>query len=613
MQIVHAFKDLWRLLDFWSRIHVCALVFLLFISGLLEMAGMAVIFAYIAGLSGADSSPRAQIILDIYALLFGQTDQTSFAITGGTALIAVFLVKNLAVNFTERLLDSFLMKQYQKVARGLLEGYLRLPYEIFQTELGQKPRGQIMGALGVFQKSFATTLQILSDIAIIFLISLFLLYIDFWVTLGTVTLFGLVGSVFHFLTRRSYVALGREQQQKQAEARKSLTDAMQSFIDTRLTHTEEQFIHDFQDSLRQAFSISEQRASFGRMPKTVNEILLSFTVVCAVLYFAFSAKGITAALPVLATFGFAGLRLVRSSAKIVKNLQGLDRNASNRCDMMETIENIAPRLLNHHANTPIAYPMGDYLAESRPLPPDTDGRMKDKLILKNVTFTYPGTDVPTIRNASLEIEKGQFIGFCGPSGGGKTTLMLLIMGLVKPQEGEILCDGQSIFSYIRDWHRGIGYVKQSPSILKRSVRENIAFGRPLEAIDDERVWEALKLAHLDEFIGKLPGGLDADLGAYGKTLSGGQKQRLCIARALYDDPEILIFDEATAALDNITEREVKNAVRRLSSSRTIIYVAHRLTTLHDADRIFVVQDGHIENSGTYEELLQISPLFKEMA
>jgi ABC-type bacteriocin/lantibiotic exporter with double-glycine peptidase domain len=184
---------------------------------------------------------------------------------------------------------------------------------------------------------------------------------------------------------------------------------------------------------------------------------------------------------------------------------------------------------------------------------------------------------------------------------------------MKPQTGSILCDGWSVFEHIRKWHANIGYVGQALYIAGRSVRENVAFGCPPEQIDDDKVWRALELASAADFVRALPGGLRTDLREAGSILSGGQRQRIVIARALYKDPDVLFFDEATAALDNVTEQEITNAITRLSGEKTVICVAHRLSTIRGSDTIYMVEGGSVVASGSYDELLATSDGFRAMA
>ncbi|HSG35520.1 MAG TPA: ATP-binding cassette domain-containing protein, partial [Sphingomonadaceae bacterium] len=248
-----------------------------------------------------------------------------------------------------------------------------------------------------------------------------------------------------------------------------------------------------------------------------------------------------------------------------------------------------------------------------PLPAGASPTLADAIRLEGVSFTYPEAASAAIDNVSLAIPAGSFTAFCGPSGGGKSTLALIIMGLLRPQAGTVTCDGWEIQRHLSAWHSQIGYVGQSPFISGRSVRENVALGLRPEEIDDEAVWQALEAAAIADFFRGKPRRLETPLGEEGGLLSGGQRQRVAIARALYRHPAVLVFDEATAALDTATEREVSEAIARLRGDRTVIAIAHRLTTIEAADTIHLVEGGRIVASGRYEELLGDNEKFRDLA
>jgi ABC-type multidrug transport system fused ATPase/permease subunit len=223
--------------------------------------------------------------------------------------------------------------------------------------------------------------------------------------------------------------------------------------------------------------------------------------------------------------------------------------------------------------------------------------------LKNITYTYPETSKPAIENISLILKKGQSIAFIGKSGAGKTTLVDVILGLLKLEKGDILVDGVSTYTNIREWQNLIGYIPQSIFLIDDTVESNIAFGVPEHLIDLERLNKAIRSAQLTELIEELPDGIKTVVGERGIRLSGGQRQRIGIARSLYHEREILVLDEATSALDNETESLVTEAIRSLSGQKTIIIIAHRLTTVEHCDWVYLLERGRIVQSGSYREVV----------
>jgi ABC-type multidrug transport system fused ATPase/permease subunit len=228
---------------------------------------------------------------------------------------------------------------------------------------------------------------------------------------------------------------------------------------------------------------------------------------------------------------------------------------------------------------------------------DNDGKktvlLSDSIEVKDVSYRYPTGDKAVFSEADMIIKKGTSVGIVGASGAGKTTAIDLVLGLLTPDQGKITVDGTDIQKFYKDWISQIGYIPQSIFLLDSDIRENVAFGVPTDDIDDDKVWHALKEAALEEHVRSLPDGLFTEIGERGIRLSGGQRQRLGIARALYFDPEVIVFDEATSALDNDTENAIMESIDHLQGSKTLIIIAHRLSTIENCDAVYCVEDGKI--------------------
>ena len=240
-------------------------------------------------------------------------------------------------------------------------------------------------------------------------------------------------------------------------------------------------------------------------------------------------------------------------------------------------------------------------------------KIQRQIEVSEVEYQYGISAELAINKVTFNIPRNATVGFVGASGAGKTTIIDIVLGLLTPQKGEILVDGVDIQKNLFSWQKQIGYIPQQIYLMDSSIRLNVAFGIPESEIDEEQVWHSLKLAQLDEVVHSLPNKLDTVIGEHGARLSGGQRQRIGIARALYHDPEVLVMDEATAALDNNTEREFMQALHNLSGEKTILIIAHRLTTVKDCDKIIFFKEGKIEDEGTYDELIVKNSDFKNMA
>jgi ATP-binding cassette subfamily C protein len=240
-------------------------------------------------------------------------------------------------------------------------------------------------------------------------------------------------------------------------------------------------------------------------------------------------------------------------------------------------------------------------------------RLRYGIALENVSYTYPGAPLPALCDVSMTIRRGESVGFVGPTGAGKSTLVDVVIGLLPPSTGRVAIDGVELTAErARAWRRRLGYVPQSIFLLDDTIRRNVALGIPAAEIDEAKVRQAVQLAQLGDFVAGLPEGLDTTVGERGVRLSGGERQRIGIARALYHDPDVLVFDEATSALDGVTETAIASAIRALEGRKTVLMIAHRLTTVRNCDRIALIVSGRLADCGTFDELLAAREDFRRL-
>ena len=394
------------------------------------------------------------------------------------------------------------------------------------------------------------------------------------------------------LSRHATSRWGRAVQQLDTDILKTLQQSLGGVKEVKVIGRESFFLSQFDERMAAAARLRSRYVAVAAALRMGVET----TFVCGLLAVSLlvTLRGGATALPVLGLFAYAGFRVIPASNRIMLYVAQL-----------------------RYSRAWIHALRSDLTALPTPATTDAGGpepiRFTRSIALEHLAYRYEGEAEPVLLDVSLAIAKGESIGVVGPSGAGKSTLIDLLLGLLEPTAGRITVDGRDIASAMRSWRRHIGYVPQEPFILDDTVRRNVAFGLPDPEVDDRRVIAALRLAQLEDVVAALPRGLDTMLGEHGTRLSGGQRQRVAIARALYHEPEVLVFDEATSALDTPTERELIAALEALRGVKTLVVIAHRLTTVRRCDRLALLRDGRLAAVGPYDDLLVRDAGFREMA
>jgi len=356
--------------------------------------------------------------------------------------------------------------------------------------------------------------------------------------------------------------------------------------DVKLLGREGDFLAQYHLHHAQSARVGELQSTLQQLPRLWLELLAVGGL--ALLVFVMLGRGVelTSIVPTLGLFAAAAFRLMPSVSRVLASVQA--------------VRYAMPVINTLHEELKLAAP------EPAIRTTDQGRRFYREIRLTDVAYSYPGADTPALHGLTLAIKKGESVGFIGSSGSGKSTLVDVILGLLPPSNGSVLVDGQDIQEQLRTWQDQIGYVPQSIYLTDDTLRRNVAFGIPDEHIDDAAVQRAIRDAQLEEFVGGLPNGVESIVGERGIRLSGGQRQRIGIARALYHDPSVLVMDEATSALDATTESGVMEAVTALRGSKTILIVAHRLTTVGQCDRIYRLESGTVVAEGVPAKMLDTS-------
>jgi len=411
------------------------------------------------------------------------------------------------------------------------------------------------------------------------------------VLLAGLLLFALVASTLR-LTRRVATEHALRSRQVEALSLSALQQLYGAWREVKVLGRERFFRDRFVSGRQDALALQVHDETLNQVPRSVLEAAFVLGA-CALALFSMGGRdGVATAFPALGLYAYTGFRAVPAVERVLRYLSEMRRDVA----VTETVVRELEELARIPAEGPVTR-----------LP------FADRITLEGVGFTHEGAATPALRDVSLEVPRGTSLAIVGRTGVGKSTLLDLLLGLLAPGEGQIRIDGVALqSSSLRAWRLNIGYVPQTAFLLDDTVRRNVAFGLPDAEIDDARVHRVLDLAKAHDFVAALPEGLDATIGERGGRLSGGERQRLAIARALYRDPDVLCFDEATAALDPATERDLAEAIRHLAG-RTLLIVTHRMTTAQRCDRIAVLSASRLVAWGSWDDLLATSAEFRELA
>lgn len=498
----------------------------------------------------------------------------------GIGIIFIYLLKNAFMIVSAYVQTSFAAKFQRQLSIKMLAAYLKHPYQFFlNTNSSEILRGIGADVAGVYQ-ILLNFFTLLAETLTVIVLGIFLITTDVLMTIGAMTLafLCLMAIIFGFKNRMKKA--GKNAREATGLKNKYGYQAVNGIKEIIVLDRKEDFI----DQYREA-ALLEQKAVVTNgviiaCPDRILEGVCIGGVIGIVCIRIASGVDLASFIPVLGTFAMAAFKILPSISKISTRINAI---IYYQMSLQEAYKNL--KEANKYELEMQEYALNETNSGAETI------QFVNELKINNITWKYLNAKENVLENTELVIKKGESVAFIGSSGAGKTTLADIIMGLLKPQEGTVEMDGVDIFSILHQWARIIGYVPQSVFLIDDTVRSNVAFGLKKKEIQDEKVWDALQQAQLKDFVENLPYGLDTIVGERGVKFSGGQRQRIAIARALYENPDILVLDEATSALDNETETAVMEAIDALQGNKTLIIVAHRLTTIRNCDRIYEIADG----------------------
>ncbi len=565
------------------------------VASVIEMAGIGTIPAFVS-LVVEPGRLLAALPDGPFKVWVDRLDQSGRVLYGAGVLASLFVVKNCllsALNYAE---TRLIQDVTAAVSNRLFRSYLACPYAVHlqrnPAELIRNLTDEVIYAVDFLKGG----MRLVREGLVLTVIVTLMMLVDPVVSLSVLALLGVASGGFYLLVRGKLTRYGQRCHDHWALQIQIINQSLGVLKEAKLLGRESYLMELFQRETRGLASSETVYGVIGGLPRYFLEALTVSAVLPLSIAFVALGRPIQSMLPMLALFGVAAMRLVPAVTALnsaVVDIRYKRPTFDLICTELETMESDRPQRSHSAGQT------------------ESTQRMQKQLSLDEVHYRYPGASTDALHRLSLTVEVGQAVAIIGASGAGKSTLVNVMLGLLMPTAGVVRVDGCDIHARLPEWQRQIGYVPQEVYLTDDSIRRNIAFGLPDDSIDEVAVMRALQAAQIDGFVRSLPGGLGTSVGDRGIRLSAGQRQRLGIARALYHNPSVLVMDEATSALDHKTERDVMDAVGKLRGQRTLIVITHRLRTVMQYDRLYLLNAGRFDDHGTFDQLLKRHPHLRE--
>lgn len=593
------FLKLYSIIEPQNRLRLAIVMFLMIVAALAQVGGIASIMPFLSVLANPSVIHTNHWLSQSFVILDFRSDREFLYFLGIGAFI-IFMLGTFIQAFTQWVITRFSYSQQYYLSRRLLASYLRRPYTFFVTRNSSDLATTVLQEThSAITLAFLPAMRLISFVLLAATIILLLVVLEPWLSISFAAILGAIYSLISLFADNWLKRIGTDRLTANQERFKAVSEVLSGVKEIRLLGRELDYMERFRNPSKRVVNHQANMSILQDLPQYAIEAIAFGGVLLIVLYLMNGENGLDRALPIIGLYALAGKQLIPAFHKIFAALTTIQFN-------MPAVDRILEDLSTSDAAI-------------APPPMSNQNQMdlapRNEILLSDITYRYPENDHPALNHLCVRIPAHTTVGFVGSSGAGKSTLIDVILGLLEPEVGEIYVDGTPLNPHnVRTWQMGIGYVPQHIFLADQSVAANIALGVPKDKIDHAAVQRASRLANLHDFVIKeMPMGYDTLVGERGVRLSGGQRQRIGIARALYRNPPVLLFDEATSALDNATERVVMEAIHHLSGEKTIILVAHRLSTVKPCHRIFLLDRGQIIDEGTWAELIKNSIPFKHLA
>lgn len=561
-----------------------------------EAVGAMLIYVLLGSISGDMAAISLPIVGSLGDRFPGVPARTlQLAVAGGVG--GFFVIRSAVVVGQQYVQSRVVNNAGARLANHLVRGYLSLPY-LTHTQLNSAElvRNAFDSVQTLVRQVLKPAVEVLAELILVAGLTVVLLVVAPQATLIALAIMVPAIWALQALVQPRIKRLGRRSQDARRVGLQAMQQALGAVRDVRLLGREREFAAAFARQRRVMSRTEYIKNALAELPRALIETVLVLVIVVIFVLAVLAGEGLEAVVSTLGVFAYAGLRLQPSLRTIVQGLNHVRFGTA-----------VLDDLLADRARV-------DAVLEARERRETPTGRRFERAVeFRGVGFRYAPDAPVALSEADLTIHKGEFVGVCGPTGGGKSTFVDLFVGLLQPTSGQVLVDGQVLDEDPVWWYAELGVVSQSVALIDDTLRRNIAFGVPDPEIDEEALVRSVRRAQLQAVVDALPEGLDTMVGERGVRLSGGQRQRVAIARALYRQPSVIVFDEGTSALDAGTESALVASLEELKSGRTLVSVAHRISTVKGADRIVIIDAGRIVAEGTYDELVRENALFRSLA
>ncbi len=583
-------RKILALLDGRSRIQLFFLLVPMLITAVLEMASIGMILPLVQVFTKGEDSKALAWLPD----LTRNIPSDELLLLAASVFAAFFVVKNIAILLTVYGVTRFTYRKMAEFMQQMFGLYLHRPYTFYLQRNSAEIMRNLNGGIARTFDGLRLSITIILEVILAAAACLLLLIIEPKITLIIAVTLLVIGFTIYRVLGPFLRRFGERAHIAEAKMIKSINQGFGAIKDIKVLNCYP-YITQIYTNQTNDFTLNQTRSSIANQsPRFLVETFMVLGFLGVVLALASTHDSTENALSTLGLFGMAALRLMPSMNRILGGAATLRQHSTSveslYNDFQEGLKDYNATSENHSGNIIFEH----------------------EIRLEDISFQYPNSDIPALYAINITIPKGQSFGLVGPSGSGKSTAVDIILGLLQPTTGKHLVDGRDVFENLPAWQHHIGYVPQNIYLLDDTLRRNIAFGIDDSDVSDELISRAVNLARLDDILKELPDGLDTPLGELGTRLSGGQRQRVGIARALYRDPDILVFDEATSALDYETENEITDAIESLSGQKTIIIIAHRLSTVRNCDCLVFMKEGQIAATGSFDKLSETNEDFQRL-